>query len=82
MVDYYTHPGNYSPVFHEKIAPYASVIVNCMYWEKQFPRLLLSTKQLQDLTRKGCVGISDFTCDIGGSIKFATKFAKDKATIP
>lgn len=24
--DYYAHPENYSPIFHEKIAPYASVI--------------------------------------------------------
>ncbi|XP_057506464.1 alpha-aminoadipic semialdehyde synthase-like isoform X1 [Actinidia eriantha] len=67
--DYYAHPEHYRPVFHEKIAPYASVIVNCMYWEKRFPRLL-TTKQLQELMRKGCplVGISDITCDIGGSI--------------
>ncbi|KAK9948183.1 hypothetical protein M0R45_003770 [Rubus argutus] len=69
--DYYAHPEHYNPVFHEKIAPYASVIVNCMYWEKRFPRLL-SIKQFQDLTRKGCVlvGICDITCDIGGSIEF------------
>ncbi|KAK9274571.1 hypothetical protein L1049_021820 [Liquidambar formosana] len=73
-VDYYAHPEHYSPVFHEKIAPYASVIVNCMYWEKRFPRLL-GTKQLQDLVRKGCplVGISDITCDIGGSIEFVNQ---------
>ncbi|KAL6220857.1 hypothetical protein ACLB2K_008610 [Fragaria x ananassa] len=72
--DYYAHPEHYNPVFHEKIAPYASVIVNCMYWEKRFPRLL-STKQFQDLTRKGCklVGISDITCDIGGSIEFVNQ---------
>ncbi|PSS02071.1 Saccharopine dehydrogenase, partial [Actinidia chinensis var. chinensis] len=69
--DYYAHPEHYRPIFHEKIAPYASVIVNCMYWEKRFPRLL-TTKQLQELMRKGCplVGISDITCDIGGSIEF------------
>ncbi|KAM7513485.1 hypothetical protein LguiA_003068 [Lonicera macranthoides] len=69
--DYYAHPEHYRPIFHEKVAPYASVIVNCMYWEKRFPRLL-STKQLHDLMKKGCplVGISDITCDIGGSMEF------------
>ncbi|KAI8553246.1 hypothetical protein RHMOL_Rhmol05G0000900 [Rhododendron molle] len=74
--DYYAHPEHYSPIFHEKIAPYASVIVNCMYWEKRFPRLL-TTKQLQELMRKGCplVGISDITCDIGGSIEFVNQSA-------
>ncbi|XP_022147632.1 alpha-aminoadipic semialdehyde synthase isoform X2 [Momordica charantia] len=70
-VDYYAHPEQYRPIFHEKIAPYASVIVNCMYWEGRFPRLL-NTMQFQDLMRSGCplVGISDITCDVGGSIEF------------
>ncbi|KAJ4792712.1 Lysine ketoglutarate reductase/saccharopine dehydrogenase [Rhynchospora pubera] len=72
--DYYTHPEHYNPVFHERVAPYASVIVNCMYWEKRFPRLL-STKQLQDLVKRGCplLGVCDITCDIGGSIEFVNK---------
>lgn len=73
-VDYYAHPEHYNPIFHEKIAPHASVIVNCMYWEKRFPRLL-TINQLQDLMSKGCplVGISDITCDIGGSIEFVNQ---------
>ncbi|MCI07813.1 alpha-aminoadipic semialdehyde synthase-like, partial [Trifolium medium] len=25
-VDYYAHPEHYNPIFHEKVAPYASVI--------------------------------------------------------
>ncbi|KAJ8750761.1 hypothetical protein K2173_015942 [Erythroxylum novogranatense] len=73
-VDYYAHPEHYKPTFHEKIAPYASVIVNCMYWERRFPRLL-SSLQLQHLSRKGCplVGVADITCDIGGSIEFVNQ---------
>ncbi|VAI61789.1 unnamed protein product [Triticum turgidum subsp. durum] len=72
--DYYAHPEYYRPVFHERIAPYASAIVNCMYWERRFPRLL-SIDQLQQLMKNGCplVGISDITCDIGGSIEFVNK---------
>lgn len=72
--DYYAHPEHYRPVFHERIAPYASAIVNCMYWERRFPRLL-SIDQLQQLMKNGCplVGISDITCDIGGSIEFVNK---------
>ena len=51
-----------------------SLSVNCMYWEKRFPPLL-TTKQLQDLMRKGCplLGISDITCDIGGSLEFVNQ---------
>ncbi|KHN17770.1 Alpha-aminoadipic semialdehyde synthase [Glycine soja] len=72
--DYYAHPEHYNPTFHEKIAPYASVIVNCMYWEKRFPQLL-SYKQMQDLMGRGSplVGIADITCDIGGSIEFVNR---------
>ncbi|KAK4793656.1 hypothetical protein SAY86_024091 [Trapa natans] len=72
--DYYAHPEHYIPIFHEKVAPYASVIVNCMYWEKRFPRLL-TTGQMRDLMKKACplVGISDITCDIGGSIEFINR---------
>ena len=46
-------------------------VVNCMYWEGRFPRLL-NTMQFQDLMKSGCplVGISDITCDVGGSIEF------------
>ncbi|XP_073219800.1 alpha-aminoadipic semialdehyde synthase isoform X2 [Cicer arietinum] len=73
-VDYYAHPDHYNPIFHEQVAPYTSVIVNCMYWEKRFPPLL-SYKQIQDLMRKGCplVGIADITCDIGGSLEFVNR---------
>ncbi|KAK1355014.1 Alpha-aminoadipic semialdehyde synthase [Heracleum sosnowskyi] len=72
--DYYAHPEHYRPIFHETIAPYASVIVNCMYWERRFPRLL-TTEQLQDLMKEGCplIGISDITCDVGGSIEFVNQ---------
>ncbi|KAL6911598.1 hypothetical protein ACP4OV_000403 [Aristida adscensionis] len=88
--DYYAHPEHYKPFFHEKIAPYASVIgivhsifyapgqalvqINCMYWERRFPRLL-SFDQLHQLMKNGCrlVGVSDITCDLGGSIEFVDK---------
>ena len=41
---------------------------------ERFPPLL-TTKQLQDLMRKGCplLGISDITCDIGGSLEFVNQ---------
>ncbi|KAL2481908.1 lysine-ketoglutarate reductase/saccharopine dehydrogenase bifunctional enzyme [Abeliophyllum distichum] len=39
-VDYYAHPQNYRPIFHEKIAPFSSVIVNCMYWEKTISSII------------------------------------------
>ncbi|KAH7296234.1 hypothetical protein KP509_26G014900 [Ceratopteris richardii] len=81
--NYYAHPERYHPVFHIKIAPYASVIVNCMYWERRYP-CLLTNEQLRELiiaqtkantrgTNNGLVGIADITCDIGGSIEFVNQ---------
>jgi len=31
--DYYEHPSNYKPIFHEKYLPYISVIFHNMYWD-------------------------------------------------
>ncbi|MCO5605370.1 hypothetical protein L7F22_059553 [Adiantum nelumboides] len=87
-VSYYAHPEHYHPVFHKKIAPYASVNicflishypVNCMYWERMYPRLL-TNEQLRELVsvQSGglghrLIGIADITCDIGGSIEFVNR---------
>ncbi|GAB9474451.1 Alpha-aminoadipic semialdehyde synthase [Globisporangium polare] len=70
--DYYQNPHLYEGIFHEKIAPHASMIVNCMYWDDRFPRLL-TRQQLEDLRKSGnkkLLGIADISCDIGGSVEF------------
>ncbi|KAF0695832.1 Aste57867_13352 [Aphanomyces stellatus] len=72
--DYYKHPENYSPVFHENIAPYTSLLVNCMYWDDRYPRLI-TKDQMDELTKRGggepkLQGVADISCDIGGSIEF------------
>src|SRR5690606_2385859 len=72
---YYAHPEEYSPVFHETIAPHVNVIVNGMYWAARFPRLL-TNQQLRTLRRSGnkeLLMVGDITCDIGGSIECLTK---------
>jgi alpha-aminoadipic semialdehyde synthase len=70
--DYARHPAAYEPIFHVKVAPYTSVLINCMYWEPRFPRLL-TVHQAQELKRQGrlrLVGVCDITCDFQGSIEF------------
>lgn len=49
---YYRHPENYKPIFHESILPYTTFLVNGMYWDRRFPRLV-SKQQLQELRAKG-----------------------------
>jgi alpha-aminoadipic semialdehyde synthase len=69
--DYYAHPDQYRSVFAKTIAPYASVIVNCMYWERRFPRLLTNDELRELHSKKMCrlLAVGDITCDIGGSIE-------------
>ncbi len=38
--EYYKSPELYEPIFHEQYARHMSVIVNCMFWDYKFPRLL------------------------------------------
>jgi len=74
--EYYNHPDQYECNFAEKIAPYASVIVNNTYWDEQFPRLL-TREQLRNVwknRRRGrLLGVADISCDVNGSIEAMTK---------
>jgi alpha-aminoadipic semialdehyde synthase len=38
--DYMKNPHLYRSVFAQKVAPYATVIINAAYWDYRFPRLL------------------------------------------
>lgn len=82
--DYYTYPERYQSTFHEKIAPYVTALVNGIYWDDRYPRLL-TNKQMSDLyTSKGrLLGIADISCDVGGSLEFMTKVTtiKDPGTV-
>jgi alpha-aminoadipic semialdehyde synthase len=65
-------PELYHSVFAQEIAPYTTVLVNGIYWDRKFPRLLTQ----QDLERLGrdrkLMCIADISCDIEGSIEFMT----------
>ncbi|RLN49072.1 hypothetical protein BBJ29_006864 [Phytophthora kernoviae] len=70
--DYYQNPHQYDAAFHEKVLPYTSMLVNCMYWDDRFPRLI-TREQVRELRSTGnqkLLGIADISCDIGGSVEF------------
>jgi len=73
---YKEHPEQFQPIFHIKVAPYASVICNCMYWDDRFPRLLTNsqTRELATSRRLRLLGITDISCDFKGSIEFLREF--------
>ncbi|POM62970.1 Alpha-aminoadipic semialdehyde synthase [Phytophthora palmivora] len=69
---YYQNPHQYEAAFHEKVLPYTSMLVNCMYWDDRFPRLV-TREQIRELRASDnykLLGIADISCDIGGSVEF------------
>ncbi|KAL8008256.1 putative saccharopine dehydrogenase, NADP binding domain, LOR/SDH bifunctional enzyme [Plasmopara halstedii] len=75
---YYQNPHQYEPVFHQKVLPYTSMLVNCMYWDDRFPRLI-TREQLRELRKTGnhqLLGIADISCDIGGSVEFLERITR------
>eukprot|EP00301_Raphidiophrys_heterophryoidea_P005098 c12175_g1_i1.p1 GENE.c12175_g1_i1~~c12175_g1_i1.p1 ORF type:complete len:1027 (-),score=258.83 c12175_g1_i1:170-3250(-) len=75
VADYEAHPEEFEPIFHHKVIPYTSVLINCMYWESRFPRLLTieQTAELHKNKQLRLLLDADLTCDIGGSIEFLTR---------
>ena len=74
LSDYYAHPENYRSVF-EKYIPHLSVLMNCMYWDDRYPRIV-TKDYLQVLFSKGTpklTVIGDVTCDPDGSIECTHK---------
>ncbi|KAJ2083695.1 hypothetical protein H4R24_000653 [Coemansia sp. RSA 988] len=72
--EYREFPGRYRSVFAEKVAPYTTMLVNGIYWESKYPRLM-TTQDLAAIQRKRelksrMLAIADISCDIGGSLEF------------
>jgi alpha-aminoadipic semialdehyde synthase len=68
--DYYTNPHLYKSVF-EKYVPHLSMLINCMYWDARFPKLI-TKDYLKKMYSKGnpkLIVIGDITCDVNGSIE-------------
>uniref|UniRef100_A0A646QGR2 Alpha-aminoadipic semialdehyde synthase n=1 Tax=Hemiscolopendra marginata TaxID=943146 RepID=A0A646QGR2_9MYRI len=88
-VDYDEHPENYYSTFSKKIAPFASVIINGIYWAPNSPRLVtipdakyllrpastpwLPTNVGSPPLPHRLLAICDISADPGGSIEFMTE---------
>lgn len=64
--EYMKHPRRYQSHFSINIAPFATAIVNGIYWEQRFPRLLTREQadQLCSNPNSRLVTIADISCDI------------------
>ncbi len=75
LQEYYQHPERYHLIF-ERYIPSLSILMNCIFWCDQYPRLL--TKQFaQTLYKKEekprLRVIGDISADVNGAIEFTEK---------
>ncbi len=78
LLDYYQHPEKYEGRFEEYL-PFLTVLVNGIYWEPKYPRLV-TRRYLKERWESGeklpLRVIGDITCDIEGSIECNLKATK------
>jgi alpha-aminoadipic semialdehyde synthase len=75
MKHYLSNPHLYQSVFSQKIAPYARFILNGIFWDSRFPRLLTveETRKLAESNHLPLLTLADVSCDINGSFEFMGK---------
>eukprot|EP00045_Choanoeca_perplexa_P012464 m.136057 g.136057 ORF g.136057 m.136057 type:complete len:897 (+) comp16019_c0_seq2:103-2793(+) len=75
---YDANPHLYRARFHRDYAPKISALVNCMYWDHHFPRLI-SDDQMKDLYQdpnNQLLAIADISADPYGSIEATRECTK------
>lgn len=73
LQDYYEHPEKYKPNF-ESYLPHVNVLVNCIYWDARYPRLVTKEYLKENYpgnTRLKVIG--DISCDIEGAVEATVK---------
>jgi len=79
LQEYYKHPQRYESIF-ERYLPRLNVLVNCIYWTEDYPRLV-TRDYLRDAatlsSNPTLQVIGDISCDIEGSIEICRE-----ATMP
>ncbi|MEO0079100.1 MAG: bifunctional lysine ketoglutarate reductase /saccharopine dehydrogenase family protein [candidate division WOR-3 bacterium] len=83
LQEYYQHPERYRSQF-ERFLPYLTVLVNCIYWEAKYPRLVTKSwlRQAYESGRKPkLMVIGDISCDIEGAIEATVKATNPGAPV-
>jgi alpha-aminoadipic semialdehyde synthase len=75
LTDYFNHPEKYRSQF-ERHLPHLSVLVNGIYWDQRYPRLVTKTYLKRRWSENNPLRlqvIGDISCDIHGSIECTEK---------
>ncbi|MEE4259434.1 MAG: bifunctional lysine ketoglutarate reductase /saccharopine dehydrogenase family protein [Bacteroidales bacterium] len=70
LQEYYDHPELFESQF-EKYIPHMTVLMNCMYWDDRYPRIVTKDylEKLYKVRNPKLTVIGDVTCDPDGSIE-------------
>ncbi len=71
LLEYFNHPERYKANFHTWL-PYINVLVNCIYWTEDYPRLV-TKEYLQKHPECPLSVVGDISCDINGSVEITKK---------
>lgn len=73
LKDYYEHPEKYKSVF-DKYVPHLSILMNCIYWDARYPRLVTTDFIKKNFSKDFKLQIiGDISVDIEGAIEFTKK---------
>ena len=74
LQEYYDHPERYEGCFEDHL-DHLTVLVNCIYWEERYPRLMTleKTRAMWADGPPRLKVIGDISCDIGGSVEATVK---------
>jgi alpha-aminoadipic semialdehyde synthase len=75
---YYDQPGEYAGIFEEYL-PHLTMLVNCIYWDERYPRLVTAEYLRNRWKGTRLLVIGDISCDINGSIE-VTRRVTDPGT--
>jgi alanine dehydrogenase len=72
--DYFANPQNYKSKF-EKYIPLMSMLINCVYWDHRYPRLVTKEylKKLYSRPSPKLKVIGDISCDVEGAVECTLK---------
>ena len=76
LQDYYNHPEKYTSKF-DRYLSYLSILMNCIYWDSRYPRLITKDYVNQNFNNMRLKVIGDISIDINGAIEIT-----EKATTP
>jgi len=74
LQEFYDHPERYRAAF-ERYLPLLTTLVNCIYWEPKYPRLVTieSARKLYADGQPKLRVIGDISCDVAGGVEITVK---------